>query len=123
MTNRKIFRNVFVLSVITIILLPDVSSDRSLSSEKRKMAQMAQMNGDLILGGLFPMHEHNASRMEQPCGAIKEEKGIQVLYCITFVLKLPYLSRCPYLNLSFLQEPWPVRFTTAYAFVNQLFKI
>ena len=46
------------------------------------MAQMAQMNGDLILGGLFPMHEHNASRMEQPCGAIKEEKGIQVSYCI-----------------------------------------
>jgi len=34
--------------------------------------------GDVILGGLFPMHEYNLSRREFPCGAVKEEKGIQV---------------------------------------------
>ena len=39
---------------------------------------MAYVPGDVILGGLFPMHENNISRREQPCGAIKEEKGIQV---------------------------------------------
>ncbi len=34
--------------------------------------------GDIMLGGLFPMHEYNLSRKDMPCGAIKEEKGIQV---------------------------------------------
>ena len=64
-----------LLSVVIANVVALAASDRPLSSEKRRIAQM---NGDLILGGLFPMHEHNASRMEQPCGAIKEEKGIQV---------------------------------------------
>ena len=72
-TNRR--RHIIVV-VIVVCVAASALADRTLSSEKRKIAQM---NGDLILGGLFPMHEHNASRMEQPCGAIKEEKGIQVI--------------------------------------------
>ena len=72
-TNRR--RHLIVVVVIVVSVAASALADRTLSSEKRKIAQM---NGDLILGGLFPMHEHNASRMEQPCGAIKEEKGIQV---------------------------------------------
>jgi len=47
--------------IITTILFDECKSDRTLSSEKRKMAQM---NGEIILGGLFPMHEHNASRYD-----------------------------------------------------------
>jgi len=45
---------------------------------------VVETNWPQILGGLFPMHEHNASRMEQPCGAIKEEKGIQVSLILVY---------------------------------------
>ena len=38
----------------------------------------AMVSGDIILGGLFPMHEHNVTQRDYPCGAVKEEKGIQV---------------------------------------------
>ncbi|GAB6033505.1 hypothetical protein CHUAL_013384 [Chamberlinius hualienensis] len=43
-----------------------------------------KVEGDIILGGLFPMHE--AGTPPIPCGTIKEEKGIQraeaMLYAI-----------------------------------------
>ncbi|TRY70836.1 hypothetical protein TCAL_17266 [Tigriopus californicus] len=49
----------------------------------------AYVTGDIILGGLFPMHEHNITKKEKPCGAIKEEKGIQNLYLIIGKFYLP----------------------------------
>ena len=38
--------------------------------------------GDIILGGLFPMHESGPP--ERPCGNIKKEKGIQRLEAMLF---------------------------------------
>ena len=52
-----------------------------------------RLNGDIILGGLFPMHEKGTGG--QICGDIKEEKGIQrveaMLYAIDKINKDPDL--------------------------------
>ena len=71
--------------LLLLLLLPPSSSPSSSSSAQppappppppEKLS--AVVPGDVMLGGLFPMHEYNLSRKEMPCGAIKEEKGIQV---------------------------------------------
>ncbi len=60
-----------------LLLLVSFRPDPSLSqSASEKLT--ARVSGDIVLGGLFPMHEYNISRRDMPCGAIKEEKGIQV---------------------------------------------
>ncbi|XP_048738559.1 metabotropic glutamate receptor 6-like [Ostrea edulis] len=43
-----------------------------------------QLDGDLIFGGLFPMHEKGKSG--QNCGTIKKEKGIQRLEAMLFAI-------------------------------------
>jgi hypothetical protein len=42
--------------------------------------------GDIILGGIFPMHEILSSNRDYPCGAIKEEKGIQRLEAMLYAV-------------------------------------
>ncbi|CAB4063751.1 GRM8 [Lepeophtheirus salmonis] len=44
------------------------------------------VQGEIILGGLFPMHEHNVAHKDYPCGAIKEEKGIQRMEAMLYAL-------------------------------------
>ncbi|CAD5122288.1 DgyrCDS10729 [Dimorphilus gyrociliatus] len=44
------------------------------------------MDGDVILGGLFPMHESGNSS-EKPCGNLKAEKGIQRMEAMMFAVK------------------------------------
>lgn len=72
------------MSLKALVVLLSLGS--SLCSETKEKL-VGHVQGDIILGGLFPMHEHNISRREQPCGAIKEEKGIQVRHlnmtCVT----------------------------------------
>lgn len=50
--------------------------------EERKLIRI---NGDIILGGIFPMHEQ-ISGMDQPCGAVKEEKGVQRLEAMLYAI-------------------------------------
>jgi len=33
--------------------------------------KLIRITGDIILGGIFPMHEHLSANREYPCGAIK----------------------------------------------------
>lgn len=40
--------------------------------------RLIRTRGDIILGGIFPMHEHNNNNPERPCGMVKEEKGILI---------------------------------------------
>ena len=61
---------------LTIFLA--ASSLANLEQPNDEMKFRGSVDGDIILGGLFPMHERNISRPERPCGEIKEEKGIQV---------------------------------------------
>ncbi|XP_011868569.1 PREDICTED: metabotropic glutamate receptor 7-like isoform X2 [Vollenhovia emeryi] len=50
-------------------------------------SKLIRIGGDIILGGIFPMHEQVASSIGQsPCGAVKEEKGVQRLEAMLYVL-------------------------------------
>jgi len=66
------------------------------SGLKNKMAVKDKsiiLSGDIVLGGLFPMHEMGIGG--EVCGAIKEEKGIQrveaMLYAIDMINADPEL--------------------------------
>ena len=58
--------------------------------------QLIRIPGDVVFGGLFPMHEHLVppsssgkgahGAIEFPCGAIKEEKGIQRLEAMLYAI-------------------------------------
>ena len=56
--------------------------------------QLLRIPGDVVFGGLFPMHEHlvpgqgSGGSAEFPCGAVKEEKGIQRLEAMLYALDL-----------------------------------
>ena len=42
--------------------------------------------GDLMLGGLFPIHKRGEAGEAGPCGAIQDEDGIQPLEALLFTL-------------------------------------
>lgn len=48
--------------------------------------KLIRIPGEIVLGGIFPMHEHNSTNREYPCGAIKEEKGIQRLEAMLYAI-------------------------------------
>lgn len=59
-----------------------------LSSSDRSGHHLIRIPGDIVFGGLFPMHEHLPSNPEHPCGEVKEEKGIQRLEAMLYALDL-----------------------------------
>lgn len=50
--------------------------------------RLIRIPGDIVFGGLFPMHEHHPGNAEFPCGAFKEEKGIQRLEAMLYAMDL-----------------------------------
>ncbi|XP_043278833.1 metabotropic glutamate receptor 7-like [Venturia canescens] len=49
--------------------------------------RLIRIDGDVIFGGIFPMHEQIAAfRGGSPCGAVKEEKGVQRLEAMLFAI-------------------------------------
>lgn len=48
--------------------------------------RLIRTGGDIVLGGIFPMHEQNINNPEYPCGMVKEEKGIQRLEAMMYAL-------------------------------------
>lgn len=48
--------------------------------------KLLRINGDIILGGIFPMHEQISGRSDSPCGAVKEEKGMQRLEAMLYAM-------------------------------------
>lgn len=48
--------------------------------------KLIRLNGDIILGGIFPMHEQVSGNPDYPCGAVKEEKGVQRLEAMLYAL-------------------------------------
>lgn len=48
--------------------------------------RLIRTGGDIVLGGIFPMHEHNINNPEYPCGMVKEEKGIQRFEAMMYAL-------------------------------------
>lgn len=70
------------LSLLPLLLvvgaaLADLESERKL----------IRIKGDVILGGIFPMHEQVIGpTSDMPCGAVKEEKGMQRLEAMLYAL-------------------------------------
>ncbi|XP_071054565.1 metabotropic glutamate receptor 4-like isoform X2 [Onthophagus taurus] len=48
--------------------------------------KLLRIHGDVILGGIFPMHEQLSGNPEAPCGAVKEEKGMQRLEAMLYAI-------------------------------------
>lgn len=57
--------------------------------------RLIRIPGDVVFGGLFPMHEHLPGSADYPCGALKAEKGIQRLEAMLYALDL--INNDPYL--------------------------
>lgn len=72
------------------------ASMHDFQQQQQEHHQLIRIPGDIVFGGLFPMHEHlvpgerggSAGGLEFPCGAIKEEKGIQRLEAMLYALDL-----------------------------------
>lgn len=48
--------------------------------------KVIRLHGDIILGGIFPMHEQISGNPDYPCGAVKEEKGVQRLEAMLYAI-------------------------------------
>lgn len=48
--------------------------------------KLLRITGDIILGGIFPMHEQISGQTDSPCGAVKEEKGMQRLEAMLYAM-------------------------------------
>lgn len=108
-----------MLSVLVIVTLRSVSAQLTFTFQQQAAGHqrpqreseyahhLIRIPGDIVFGGLFPMHEHlvlsdhaatdgasasggaaGSIGMEFPCGAIKEEKGIQRLEAMLYALDL-----------------------------------
>lgn len=62
------------------------SIDSGGNSNYYNNGKLIRIPGDIILGGIFPMHEHTSANRDYPCGAIKEEKGIQRLEAMLYAI-------------------------------------
>lgn len=58
------------------------------SGDEGSVHQLIRIPGDVVFGGLFPMHEHVPGNIDFPCGAVKEEKGIQRLEAMLYAMDL-----------------------------------
>ncbi|KZC12066.1 Metabotropic glutamate receptor 8 [Dufourea novaeangliae] len=74
-----------ILIWISYILI--VSECHNWKGHDEDGSKLIRINGDVILGGIFPMHEQVSGFIGQsPCGAVKEEKGMQRLEAMLYVL-------------------------------------
>ncbi|RWS06329.1 hypothetical protein B4U79_04575 [Dinothrombium tinctorium] len=64
---------------------PESLSQKQTSRQKNKQESI-KLKGDIILGGLFPMHDAGDERTL--CGDIKEGKGIQRLEAMLYAIDM-----------------------------------
>lgn len=68
-----------VLVVLSLLLVP-------LKGDQEQDRKLLRISGDIILGGIFPMHETISGKTDFPCGAVKEEKGVQRLEAMLYAI-------------------------------------
>lgn len=83
-------RNVTLLGLGTSTARPKLLVKKNLAELliTEKEGRLIRIKGDIILGGIFPMHEHRQNSPDYPCGAVKEEKGIQRLEAMLYAIDL-----------------------------------
>lgn len=80
------------ISIMTVFLITShmlitvETIDNGGNSNYNNNGKLIRIAGDIILGGIFPMHEHISENRDYPCGQIKEEKGIQRLEAMLFAI-------------------------------------
>ncbi|XP_017785963.1 PREDICTED: metabotropic glutamate receptor 8-like isoform X2 [Nicrophorus vespilloides] len=88
-------RPVALVPPLMLLLAASVLSQPDKDLETLPERKLLRINGDIILGGIFPMHEQVSGKPHSPCGAVKEEKGVQrleaMLYAIDEINKSPDL--------------------------------
>ncbi|KAG8233698.1 hypothetical protein J437_LFUL013350 [Ladona fulva] len=75
----------FFLAMAAALIVPGACGGATTAEE----GKLIRLTGDIILGGIFPMHEAVASRTTEaggPCGAVKEEKGVQRLEAMLYAV-------------------------------------
>lgn len=72
----------WIIKTCCFLLLISIASPVAQAKDKEKL-KMVTLDGDVIFGGMFPMHERGG---ESPCGTIKEEKGIQRMEAMLYAL-------------------------------------
>jgi hypothetical protein len=80
--------SLLVFQVFVTFANCDISADGRLSTRhsSNRNYVTVKLDGDLIFGGLFPMHD-SGDEMSL-CGAIKEEKGIQRLEAMLYAIDM-----------------------------------
>lgn len=78
----------FLLSILLLLVVGSSGGGNGVVEGvfNEKAARLLRTKGDIILGGIFPMHEHNPDEPDYPCGAVKEEKGIQRVEAMMFAI-------------------------------------
>ncbi|XP_068222944.1 uncharacterized protein [Palaemon carinicauda] len=69
------------LVLLTLLLLVSLTGRTQAGNPDKN--KMVKIDGDVIFGGMFPMHERG---LDEPCGSIKEEKGIQRMEAMLYAL-------------------------------------
>ncbi|XP_042234461.1 uncharacterized protein LOC121874399, partial [Homarus americanus] len=71
--------------LLLLLLLEVTTLTRLTHAGKADKVKMVDIPGDVIFGGMFPMHERG---VDEPCGSIKEEKGIQRMEAMMYALDM-----------------------------------
>lgn len=75
-----------LLTLLVLMTALAVGGSRGMVQAGRPdKVKMVDIEGDVIFGGMFPMHERGS---EAPCGSIKEEKGIQRMEAMLYALDM-----------------------------------
>uniref|UniRef100_S4RS54 Receptor ligand binding region domain-containing protein n=1 Tax=Petromyzon marinus TaxID=7757 RepID=S4RS54_PETMA len=74
-----------IILIIIIILVYRVKKIHSQSNEMVSYSRSIRIEGNVSIGGLFPVHARGPGGLS-PCGDIKKEKGVQRLEAMLYAL-------------------------------------
>jgi len=72
--------------VLAHILLVWYQLGAAIVAMRTSSGKLIRTPGDVVFGGIFPMHEHDPDRRTSTCGAVKEEKGVQRLEAMLYAI-------------------------------------
>ncbi|KAH0545837.1 metabotropic glutamate receptor 7-like isoform X1 [Cotesia glomerata] len=77
----------WIFLIFSVFSLTNAYSNIKSDYNGANSSKLIRIDGDIIFGGIFPMHEQIVGLSgELPCGAVKEEKGVQRLEAMLFAI-------------------------------------